>query len=101
MNGRAHVVVKPGQGELRSPGSATDLLGGLEHEHRSPSLRQRNRSAQPVRTRADHDRIKRLPMLAHSREHTPQNELTLLKRDSPLFGRVNCYSKAVVLVMRI
>ena len=65
MNRRAHVVPKARQREFRGSCPPTNFVVSFEHEDGRPTLRQRNRGAQAIGTRADHDRIKRLPVPAH------------------------------------
>ena len=54
---RAHIVDKPWQRELRRSQAAAERLGRLQHKHRSPGARQRNRRRQPIRPRANHNRV--------------------------------------------
>ncbi len=60
VDGGAHVVHVAGQRELGRPRSATDHVGGLEHQHRPAGFRQPDRSRQPVRARPDDDRVESL-----------------------------------------
>ena len=57
VDGRAVVVEHPGNGELARPGTAADLVGGLEHRHPHSFARERERAREPVRARADDDRF--------------------------------------------
>ena len=57
MDGGAHVVDEPGQGELGGPSTAADRLGRLEHLHRQAGAGQRHRRRQPVRPRPHDDRV--------------------------------------------
>jgi hypothetical protein len=57
MNGRAHVVAKARKRELGGARPAADRLPRLEDEDRAPGLRERDRSREPVRARADDDGV--------------------------------------------
>jgi hypothetical protein len=54
---RADVVPKAGERQLGSPDASADRVVGLENENGSPRLRERDRSGEAVRPRADDDRV--------------------------------------------
>ncbi len=53
---RPRVMAEPGQRELLGGDRAADVIGGLEHRHHPPGLRQRDRGGEPVGPAADDDR---------------------------------------------
>ncbi len=54
---RAHVVAEAGQRQRLAARAAADRRRCLEHAHRAPGLRERDRGRQAVRAGAHHDRV--------------------------------------------
>ena len=57
VGSRTDVMTKLPKGQLRSPASATDGLGGFHDQRRTPRLCQDDRGRQAVRARSDHYRV--------------------------------------------
>ncbi len=56
---RADVVAEAGLRQLLGAGAPADRRRRLEHQHRAPRLCDRDRRGEPVRARADDDRVSR------------------------------------------
>src|SRR2546429_6083080 len=59
MDGRADIMDEPRRGQFRAARTPADGVASLESAHRATGLRERDRGAQAVRPRANHDGVQR------------------------------------------